>query len=440
MNPSLSLDEKWWLQFQPEFQGKINFGCDSLYNRKLSVTEEDLHSNNNQYAALQFTQQGFGNNEMYSQLPTCTDSDLSNCSNGQTCGQSKNDTCCPREVNEENSAFNKVKKVNGSKDHATSAVDGCQDQAWTMDKLMDGTGLEGSINHYLNCTNAKSYEKGGIRWRRADQRELASIVAVKSAEHLQNCDLPPPQSVWHGSAPFKSSDKFKEMDMSKSKDADFSTSVGRFKSPYQEEKGLNSLLLYGHSPSTSEATESQVAHKSSSADYRERIIRYNGRITSSGGETEYLEADYTRKSDLLDALRHSQTRAREAEKTAAIAVSEKEKLLSLFLREASHLFAYQQWLRLLEIENIKLRLQVKVLQSEGRDYLNSDSCEMSRNKKMVKKDRLLSMPRQDRHYRKRNKSDSGMSITWGLAVTLGLSLASAGLILGWSMGWILPNL
>lgn len=149
MNPSLSLDEKWWLQFQPDFQGKINFGCDSLYSRKLSITE--------------------------AQLPACTDSDLSNCSNGQTCGQSKNDTCCPREVNEENYAFNKVKKVNGSKDHTASAVDGCQDQAWTMDKLMDGTGLEGSINHYLNCTNAKSYEKGGIRWYRADQRELAKL-------------------------------------------------------------------------------------------------------------------------------------------------------------------------------------------------------------------------------------------------------------------------
>lgn len=435
MNPSLSLDEKWWLQFQPDFQGKINFGSDSLYNSKSSVTEEDLHSDNNAYAALQFTQQGYG-----SQFPSCTDSDLSNCSNVQTCEQRKTDICCPLEVNEENSALNVVKKVNGSKDHPASVMDGCQDQTWTTNKLMDGNGLEGSINYYLNCTNAKSYEKGGIRWRRADQRELASIVAVKSAEHLQNCDLPPPQSVWHGTAPFKSSDKFKKMDMSKSQDADFSTSVGRSKSPYLEEKGLNSLLLYGHSPSTSEATESQVAHKSSSADYQERIIRYNGRITGSDAETEYLEADYTKKSDLLDALRHSQTRAREAEKTAAIAVSEKEKLLSLFLREASHLFAYQQWLKLLEIENIKLRLQLNVLQSEDQDYLNSDSCEISRNKKKVKQDQRFSMSCQDRQYRKRKTSNSGMSVTWGLAVTLGLSLASAGLILGWSMGWILPNL
>lgn len=438
MNPSLSLDEKWWLQFQPDFQGKINFGCESLYNSKSSVAEEDLLPDNNPYATLQFTQQGYRNSKLYSQLPSCTDSDLSNCSNVQTCEQNETDTRWP--ANEEKSGFDAVKKVNGSKDHTASVANGCQDQSWTTDKLMDGTGLEGSINYYLNCKTAKSYEKGEIRWRRADQRELASIVAVKSAEHLQNCDLPPPQSVWHGSAPFKSSDKFKEMDMFKSQDTDFSTSFGRFKSPYLEEKGLNSLLLYGHSPLTSEAAESQVAHKSSSADYRERIIRYNGRITSPDGETEYLEADYTKKSDLLDALRHSQTRARQAEKTAAIAISEKEKLLSLFLREASHLFAYQQWLRLLETENRKLRLQLKVLQSEDKDYLNPDTYEILRKKKTVKQDQRFSMGCQDRQYRKRKKSDSGMIVTWGLAVTLGLSLASAGLLLGWSMGWILPNL
>ena len=128
--------------------------------------------------ALQFTQQGFGNKEMYSQLLSCTDSDLSNCYNVQTCGKIQTDTCCPREVNKENSTFNIVKKLNGSKYHAASAMDGCQDQVWTMNKLMDGTRLEGSINYYLNWTNAKSYEKGGIRWRRADQRELASIFVV----------------------------------------------------------------------------------------------------------------------------------------------------------------------------------------------------------------------------------------------------------------------
>lgn len=48
---------------------------------------------------------------------------------------------------------------NGSKDHTTSVMDGCQDQAWTKDKLMDPIGLEGFINYYLSCTNAKSYEK-----------------------------------------------------------------------------------------------------------------------------------------------------------------------------------------------------------------------------------------------------------------------------------------
>ena len=156
---------------------------------------------------------------MYSQFPSFTDSDSCNCCGVQTCEQNQTDIRWL--VNEEKYGFDVVKKVNGSKDHTTSVANGCQDQSWTTDKLMDGTGLEGSINYYLNCKTAKSYEKGEIRWRRADQRELDSIVVVKSAKYLQNFDLPPPQSVFHGSAPFKSTNKFKEMDMSKSQEKCF---------------------------------------------------------------------------------------------------------------------------------------------------------------------------------------------------------------------------
>ena len=104
------------------------------------------------------------------------------------------------------------------------------------------------------------------------------------------------------------------------------------------------------------------------------------------------------------------------------------------------MFSYQQWLRLLETENRKLKLKLKVLQPEDKDYLNHESYEILRKKKMTKQDQRFSMACQYRQYRKRKKLDLGMIVAWGLAVTLGLSLVSAGFLLGWNMGWILPNL
>lgn len=62
----------------------------------------------------------------------------------------------------------------------------------------------------------------------------------------------------------------------------------------------------------------------------------------SGGENEKLE--------LLKALRLSQTRAREAEKKAAALVKERDCVSNALLEEATQLFAYRQWVRLLELQ------------------------------------------------------------------------------------------
>ncbi|KAI4345278.1 hypothetical protein L6164_012415 [Bauhinia variegata] len=56
------------------------------------------------------------------------------------------------------------------------------------------------------------------------------------------------------------------------------------------------------------------------------------------------------KVELLKALRSSQTRAREAEKKAAILGKEKECLSDVLLRDAMQLFGYRQQLRLLQLQ------------------------------------------------------------------------------------------
>ncbi|RWW78740.1 hypothetical protein BHE74_00013031 [Ensete ventricosum] len=65
------------------------------------------------------------------------------------------------------------------------------------------------------------------------------------------------------------------------------------------------------------------------------------------------------RAQLLDALRHSQTRARKAEMAAQKAYDEKEHIVKLLFREASHLFAYKQWLLMLQLENLCLQLKIK---------------------------------------------------------------------------------
>ncbi|KAH9316266.1 hypothetical protein KI387_024893 [Taxus chinensis] len=425
MDPSFSLDHWWWLEFQPDVKSEKNFVFEHLDSNKSDATEEDLQSNSTRQ---EWIQNGCGHDKLSSPIPSCTNPELTECSIVQ-----------PSEVYEDESTVKVVEEVAESNIHIASVVDTCKDEIWAKNKLMDSTGLERSINYYLHCTTAKSCDKGGTTWRQADQRELASIVAIKSAEHLQNCDLPPPQSVWLGCGPLRSSEKYKVTETSMLEDRDVRTSGI---SPRLEEKDLNSLGFFGHSPLSSrvsEATESPHVQTSSSAHSQERTERCNERARCSDGNTETSETDNT-KLDILEALRRSQTRAREAEKTATLVVLENEKLTSLFVREASHTNFYRQWLAVLQIENSKLRWQLKVLQSKDQGSLTCDSCEVLKKGKVVtKQDQCCLVNCQGRECKKIKKSNSKRNGSWVLVVTLGLSLASAGLILGWSMGWIFPS-
>ncbi|KAG2716708.1 hypothetical protein I3760_03G140500 [Carya illinoinensis] len=90
----------------------------------------------------------------------------------------------------------------------------------------------------------------------------------------------------------------------------------------------------------------------------------NRMVSMAGKEVENEELNVYRisgveseKLELLKALRLSQTRAREAEKKVAALVKERDYLSNALVAEGTRLFAYRQWVRLLELHVSKLQSQ-----------------------------------------------------------------------------------
>ncbi|KAJ6289114.1 hypothetical protein OIU76_025001 [Salix suchowensis] len=63
------------------------------------------------------------------------------------------------------------------------------------------------------------------------------------------------------------------------------------------------------------------------------------------------------KLELLKALRLSQTRARDAERKAASLIKERDCVANALFHDSSQLFAYRQWVRLLEFQVLKAQEQ-----------------------------------------------------------------------------------
>ncbi|TXG63045.1 hypothetical protein EZV62_010039 [Acer yangbiense] len=105
----------------------------------------------------------------------------------------------------------------------------------------------------------------------------------------------------------------------------------------QLKKGTHHLVLINHSGS--------LADKASRGVNTELYSTTHKDIT----EMQVPESDPC-KAQLLEALHHSQTHAREAETEVKQAYAEKEHILKLFFRQASQPFAYKQWFQLLQLE------------------------------------------------------------------------------------------
>lgn len=144
------------------------------------------------------------------------------------------------------------------------------------------------------------------------------------------------------------------------------------------------------------------------------------------------EGDPT-KAQLIEALCHSQTRAREAEKAAKQAYAEKEHIFKLFFKQASQLFAYKQWFQLLQLET--LYVQIKNKDQAGSTVLPVILPWMSSKGRKSRKN-WRKVPKGKRSRR----VDPDYEITkYAVALALGFGLVGAGLLLGWTVGWMLPS-
>lgn len=152
-------------------------------------------------------------------------------------------------------------------------------------------------------------------------------------------------------------------------------------------------------------------------------------MKASSSESAELDPS---KAQLMEALCHSQTRAREAEKAARTANAEKEHVIKLFFKQASQLFAYRQWFQLLQLESINLQIKNKDGEPSVSTFFPTVDPRMAhRGKKNRRNRQRAAVEERGKHGESRNK--------YVVAIALGLSLVGAGLLLGWTVGWMLPH-
>ncbi|XP_019054551.1 PREDICTED: uncharacterized protein LOC104604754 isoform X2 [Nelumbo nucifera] len=424
-NSNLPPDTKWWLQLQPNFGYQKDFTYEQLNDSEaelevlraeeinqasilgadnLFIKEDSIHAESNKNA------ESFSEPQWQAGVPA---------------------TCMKHEAE---TRVCELKAVNSKKQPLKHKDIG--DYWYQDEELVD---LDPSL---ISKQSEKVFsysqtpwigaEKTEPWWRIMDKDDLASLVAKKSLEHIENCDLPRPQTMHVSRGQFACHECFNH-------DTIFSSSLDK-----KSHSNLSNLTdyLWG-SPTSQNMDEKELASDEvGNSLYRldEPFRNSVPVVTSSSSSSQRtskdpaeskhtLEGDPS-KAQLLEALRHSQTRAREAEKAAQKAYSEKEHIIKLFFKQASQLFAYKQWFQLLQLEALCVQLK------------NKDQ-PISTLFPMI----LPWMPCKARQLRKgqhkaakRNRGSSKHDICrYAFAFAVGLSLAGAGLFLGWTMGWLLPT-
>lgn len=152
--------------------------------------------------------------------------------------------------------------------------------------------------------------------------------------------------------------------------------------------------------------------------------------SSTGSESKQTLQNALERDQILEALRHSQTRAREAEMAAKKADNEKDDVIKLLFRQASHLFACNQWLKIMQLENIVLQLKHKEHQIAS---IIHELPWMTLKEK-------LAQGREQKDRRKGRRQKKGGGFFDVILFAVGLGLAGAGFLLGWTLGWLLPKL
>lgn len=383
---NLPPDTRWWLQMQPSY----GYQKDLTYEQ-LNALEADMET-----SRARFVKPTSKNSEVDQHKGECTDSD----SMKTGYEVQKQDVKAEYGENMQELQYKDMREKN--------------------EKMgMDTFDCPVSKQPKELCCEPEYHWMGGGRtepwWRTTDRDELASLVAQKSLDHIENCDLPPPQKLYHKRHPYATHVGLSD------RDGILGTSLDR----KAQASGLSNMTThaqgYADAGITHERNGDAACEEHSEKSFRDFI------------EMQQLSEGDPTKAQLIEALCHSQTRAREAEKAAKQAYAEKEHILKLFFRQASQLFAYKQWFQLLQLET--LYVQIKNKDQAGSTVLPVVLPWMSSKGRKLRKSW-----RKGPKGKRSRQANRGHDITqYAVAFALGFSLVSAGLLLGWTVGWMLPS-
>ncbi|XP_074562315.1 uncharacterized protein LOC141818766 [Curcuma longa] len=243
-------------------------------------------------------------------------------------------------------------------------------------------------------------------WRITDKDDLAFLVAQKSLHHIENCDLPKPTQLV-----LVNNDTVDGNGV-------FQSSLGR-----TARTGMCDANDDSHDPSShwrlddkdiSPRQRCYEQHASRKLHSFDRDCAENRRPESN----QTTEKNNPTRGQLLEALHHSQTRARKAEMSAQKAYNEKEHVVKLLFRQASQLFACKQWIYMLQLENFSLQLKISEHQI---------STLWATLFPILPWMPLLGS-------KGRRKGSKGNIVRCTVAFAVGLGLVGVGLLFGWTIG------
>ncbi|CAO2206642.1 unnamed protein product [Urochloa humidicola] len=272
----------------------------------------------------------------------------------------------------------------------------------------------------------KEGEKSQPWWQIADENELALLVAERATQHIENCDLPRPTQA----VPVHRIEPYTHKHIS-----DYggpSSPAGRMSHPVPGQcdhvkcscsiENTDELDLF----KSNGICEQHVSNDTFS------LSQDFSSSSTTGSESKQTPQNASERDKILEALCHSQTRAREAEMAAKKAYNEKDDVIKLLFRQASHLFACNQWLKIMQLENIVLQFKYKEHQIAS---IIPELPWMTLKEKPTQ-----GQEQKDGTRKNGRRQKKGGGFFDALLFAFGLGLAGAGFLLGWTLGWLLPKL
>ncbi|KAL5989424.1 hypothetical protein ACLOJK_010315 [Asimina triloba] len=197
-NPTSSTlppDTKWWLQLQPNFTSQKEY----MYEH-VSALEAELEGAENKDATP--------TSEITEKPTPIEDSGVDHDNNACPSVEShwRVSTACMKHESE--GRVQELKALNLNKQQPLKPKSGMDENWYQHEDLMDWEPVDKLISNQSvkSCLDLDAPWIGGGKtepwWRTADQDELASLVAQKSHEQIENCDLPRPQPMHIRRGPF----------------------------------------------------------------------------------------------------------------------------------------------------------------------------------------------------------------------------------------------